>query len=103
MISIVPYTARPIRQRQADDLAGPVADRTDPVERPLDPGPIVVSERPDVVDDVGDVGFGDLPLEEHFLAVGEACLRAPAQVEDDLDQRLLVRQGVNGGDDFGRQ
>ena len=53
---------------QPDDLAVPVADRADPVERPLDAGPVVVAERADVLDDVGDVGLGDLAIEQHHLA-----------------------------------
>src|SRR5207342_781731 len=30
---------------QPDDLAVPIADRADPMERPLDPGPVVIPER----------------------------------------------------------
>ena len=56
---------------QADDLAVPVADRADPVERALDAGAVVIAERADVVDDVGDVGLDDLALEELDLAVGK--------------------------------
>ena len=88
---------------QADDLAGPIANRADPVQGPLDPGPIVVTERPDVIDDVGDVGLGDLAVEEHHLAIREARLRPPTQVEDDLDQRLLLGESVDGRHDLGRQ
>ena len=65
------------------------------------PGPVVVAERADVVDHVGDVGLGDLALEEHLLAVGEARLRPPTEVEDDLDQRRPFGQGVDGVDDLG--
>ena len=49
---------------QPDDLAVAVADRADPVERPLDAGPVVVAERADVLDDEGDVGLGDLAIEQ---------------------------------------
>ena len=88
---------------QPDDLAVPVADRADPVERPLDPGPVVVAERPDVVDDVGDVGLADLAIEQRHLAVREARLRPAAEVEDDLDEVLLGGQRVDGLDDLRRQ
>ena len=92
-----------MRQRQTDDLAVPVADRADAVERPLDAGPVVVAERPDVLDDVADVGLRDLALQERDLAVGEARLGPPAEIEDHLDQRLLVGQRVDGLDDLRRQ
>src|SRR6185295_5939328 len=49
-------------ERQPDDLAAAVPDRADPVECPLDAGPVVVAEAADVLDDVGDVGLVDLPL-----------------------------------------
>jgi hypothetical protein len=89
--------------RQPDDLAGPVADRRDPVEGPLDPGPIVVAERADVLDHVGDVRLADLALEERDLAIREPRLGPPAEVEDDLDDRLLIGQRVDRLDDLGRQ
>ena len=73
------------------------------MERPLDPRAVVVAERPDVLDDVGDVRLTDLAFEEGNLAVRETRLGAPAQVEDDLDQRLLLGQRVDGVDDLPRQ
>ena len=45
----------------------------------------------------------DLALEEHDLRVGEAALRAAAEVHDDLDQRLAIGQGMHGVDDLRRQ
>ena len=78
---------------QPDDLAVPVADRADAVERPLDARPVVVTERADVLDDEGEVGLHDLAVEEHHLRIGEACLRPAAEVHDDLDQGGLVRAG----------
>ena len=88
---------------QTDDLPVPVPDRADPMERSLDAGPVVVPERADVVDDEGDVGLGDLALEQHRLGVREAGLGPPAEVEHDLDQRLPVRGRMDGFDDLGRQ
>ena len=88
--------------RQADDLAAAVADGADPVERPLDAGPVVVAERADVLDDEGDVGVGDLALEEHHLRIGEAGLGPTTEVHDDLDQRLAILEPVHGLDDLGR-
>ena len=88
---------------QPDDLAGPVADGADPVERPLDAGPVVVTEQPDVLHDVGDVGVVDLALEEFHLGIGEARLGSAPEIHDDLDQRGPIRQGVDGGDDLGRE
>ena len=71
---------------QADDLAVAVADGGDAVERPLDAGAVVVAERADVVDDVLDVLFGDLALEQLGLAAAaEARLRRAAEVHHDLD------------------
>ncbi len=67
------------------------------------PGPVVVAERADVLDDVGDVRLGDLAIEEHHLAVREPRLRSPAEVEHDLDHVFLVRERVDGGDDLRRQ
>ena len=63
--------------------------------------PLVVPERSDVVDDVGDVTLADLAVEQRDLAVRKAGLRPAAEVEDDLDQGLLLGQGVNGLDDLG--
>ena len=40
---------------EADDLAAPVADGRDAVQRALDAGAVVLAERADVVDDVLDV------------------------------------------------
>ena len=60
---------------QPDDLAVPIADGADPMERSLDPRPVVVAERADVLDDVGDVGLVDLALEQGHLAVREPGLR----------------------------
>ena len=73
------------------------------MERPLDAGAVVVAERADVLDDVGDVRLGDLALEEAHLRIREARLGPPAQVHDDLDERIAVRQGVDRGDDLRRQ
>ena len=89
--------------RQADDLAVPVADRADPVERALDARAVVVPERADVVDHEGDVGLGDLAIQQADLGIGEASLRATAEVEHDLDERLAIRQGMHGLDDLRRQ
>ena len=89
---------------EADDLAAPVADGADAMERALDAGAVVVAEGADVVDDVLQVGLDDLALEEHGLAAAaEASLRAPAEVHHDLDQVALRRQGLQGGDELGRQ
>ena len=73
------------------------------MERPLDAGAVVVAERADVVDDVRDVGLGDLALEQRHLGIREARLRPAAEVHDDLDQRLAVGQRVDGVDDLRRQ
>ena len=88
---------------QPDDLAVAVADGADAVERPLDAGPVVVAERADVLDDEGDVGLDDLAVEEAHLRIREARLGPAAEVHDDLDQGVRSGQGVDGGDDLGRQ
>ncbi len=88
---------------QPDDLAGPVPDRADPVERPLDAGPVVVAERADLVDHQRDVGLGHLAVQEDDLAVGEARLRDAAQVQHDLDEPARVGQGMDRRHDLRRQ
>jgi hypothetical protein len=45
------------------------------VERALDAGAVVVPERADVVDDVGDVRLGDLAVEQLDLRIRVARLR----------------------------
>src|SRR5664280_759715 len=42
------------------------------------------------------VGLGDLALEECLLAVGEARLRSPAEVHDNLDQVGWIGQSLDG-------
>ena len=98
-----PVHGPPDAAGQPDDLAVAVADGADAVERPLDAGAVVVAERADVLDDEGDVGLVDLALEERHLRIREARLRPPAEVHDDLDEGGPVRQGMDGGDDLGRQ
>ena len=71
------------------------------MQRPLDPGAVVVTERADVVDDVGDVGLADLAIAEGDLAVGEARLRPAAEIHDDLDDVLSIGQLTDGRDDLG--
>ena len=61
------------------------------MERPLDAGPVVVTERPDLVDDQRDVVLGNLAIEENHLAVGKARLRYATEVQHDLDELGLVR------------
>jgi hypothetical protein len=85
---------------EPDDLAVPVADRADPMERPLDPRPVVVAERPDVLHDVADIRLGDLPVEQDHLGVGEARLRRASEVHDDLDDGGGVVEGVDRRDDL---
>ena len=50
------------------------------------PGAVVVAEDADVVDDVGDVGLGDLAIEQVLLAGREARLGTPAEVHHHLEQ-----------------
>ena len=73
------------------------------MERPLDAGAVVVAERPDVVDDEGDVGLVDLALEQAHLRIREARLGPTAEVHDDLDEGGPIGQGVDGRHDLGRQ
>src|SRR2546427_119948 len=62
-------------QREADDLARPVAERADAVERALDPGAVVAAELPDVADHIRQVFRGDLAARERLLAPSEPRLR----------------------------
>ena len=103
MISIVPYTARPIRQVSPTTLPFRLRIARDPVEGALDARPVVVAERADVLDDVLQVRVPDLALEELDLAVRVARLGAAAEVEDDLDQRFPVREGMERIHDLRRQ
>ena len=73
------------------------------MERPLDARPVVVAERADVLDDVGDVRVGDLAIEQRDLRRRVARLRPAPEVEHDLDHRLAVGQGMDRRHDLGRQ
>jgi hypothetical protein len=73
------------------------------VERPLDPGPVVVAECPDVLDHEGQVRLHDLAIEQAHLGVREAGFRPAAEVHDDLDQGHPIRQRVDRCDDLRRQ
>ena len=75
---------------EADDAPAAVADAGDAVQRALDAGAVVFAELADARDHVIDVALGYLALAEHDLAVGEARLRQPAEVHDDLQQLVLV-------------
>ncbi len=88
---------------QPDDLARSVADGADAVERTLDAGPVVVAEHADVVDDVRDVGVGDLAVEQVLLAGREARLRPAAEVHHDLEQVGTVREAAQPIADLRRQ
>src|SRR6266508_904703 len=65
---------------QAHHLAGAIADGADPMEGAFDPGPVVVAERTDVVDDVGDIRLHDLAIEEYLFGLREARLGTAAEV-----------------------
>ncbi len=73
------------------------------MERPLDAGAVVVAESADVVDDVLDVGFGDLAFEQGHLAVGGARLRPAPQIHHDLDEVRRIRQGMHRLHHIGRE
>ena len=78
---------------QPDDLAVAVADRADPVERPLDAGAVVVAERADVLDDVARCRPRRSRARGGVTSpIGEARLRAAAEVDHDLDERRPVRR-----------
>ena len=74
---------------QPDDPPLPVANARNPVQRPLDPGPVVIGKLANAFDDVVDVLVADLAVAQNQLIVGEAGLWQPAQVHDDFKQ--LVR------------
>ena len=104
MISMVPKTARPTRQVRPDDLAAPIADGADAVERALDAGAVVIAERADVIDDVLDVLLVDLAVEQDLLAAAaEARLGSAAEVHDHLDELATqrgsarMRSPISGG------
>ena len=66
------------------------------MERPLDAGAVVLTERADVGDDRLDVGLGDVALEQDLLAAAtEARLRAAAEVHHDLDHVAVGGQGAH--------
>ena len=89
---------------QPDDLAVPVADRADPVERPLDARPGCRRRSVPMWSTTWAMSASSISRSRSVdLAVREARLRPAAEVEDDLDQRLLVGQRVDGVDDLRRQ
>ena len=89
---------------EAHDLAAAVADGADAVERALDAGAVVVTERADVVDHVLDVLRLDLAVEQDLLAAtAEAGLRPAAEVHDDLDDAAYALEGAHALADLGRQ
>ena len=104
MISMVPNTARPMRQVRPTTLPLAVADGRDAMERPLDARAVVVAERADAGDDVLQVVLGDLALEQHALAArAEAGLGPAAEVHHDLDDVEHVGQRADGVADLRRQ
>ena len=77
-------------QRQADDVAPPVADARDAVQRPLDPGPVVGGELADAVHHIVDLFARRLPLAESDLAGQKPSLGLAAQVQDDFQQTGIL-------------
>ncbi len=70
----------------------------------LDPGAVVIAEVTDALDHVLDVGIGDRHPVEDDLAVDEARLGLPAEVEHHLEQVPPVGRGGLGGErDPGRE
>ena len=103
MISIVPNTARPMRQVRPTIF--PFRLRIAEMRCSVRSMPARLSS-PNVPmwsTTCCDVALGDLAVEEHDLAVGVARLRPPAEVQDHLDERLAVGQRVDRVDDLGRQ
>src|ERR1035437_307346 len=89
--------------RQTEDLAGAITNRADAVERPFDARAVVVAECADVVDDVLDIGFADLPFEESDLAFREARFGLAAEIHDDFDQLRSIGQLLNRSQYVGRE
>ena len=71
---------------QADDPAGPVANRRNAMQRALDSGAVVVAELADVVGHVIEVGRRDRMVRQQHLATGDAGFGLAAQVEHDLQK-----------------
>jgi hypothetical protein len=65
------------------------------MEGPLDAGAVVLAERADPLEDVQQVAPLDLVIAEPHHAIGEARLRRPPEVENDLHQ-VGRGQGARG-------
>ena len=75
---------------QPDDHPRPVADGRDAVQRPLDPGAIILAEVPDPLRDVFELGARHILFAEHEFAPIEARLGLAPQVQHQLDQRAGI-------------
>ncbi len=103
MMSIVPKTARPMRQVRPTTFPARLRMALIRWRVALDPGAVVVAEDADVIHDVADVGLGHLALEEHLLPVGETRLRAAAKIHHDLEQVAAVGERAQPRHDLLRE
>ncbi len=85
----------PDAQRQPDDVAAPVADGRDAVQRALDAGAVVRVELADAFIDVCDVFCCDLRFTQHHFALDIACRGDTPEVNDDLEQPVVIVRLVN--------
>jgi hypothetical protein len=87
--------------RQANDIAGAVADGGDAVQGPFDAGPIVVTETSDTERNLRQILACDFVLGQPLRANLEAGFRATAQIKDELDQTWVFPFGHDPSDGLG--
>ncbi len=88
--------------RQPDDLAHPIADRGNPVQRARDAGAVVRIEFADAVHDPVDVFPGDLAVAQDDFSIGIARRRHSPQVQNDLEQVIAPVHCVHRRPDVGK-
>ncbi len=88
---------------QADNLATAVADRGNAVERPLDAGPVVVTEGANARGYELEVFRGDGRVVEDDLVVRKASLGLASEVEHHLQQQPLVIETLDRPVEMWRQ
>lgn len=70
------------------------------MQRPLDPGPVVIAKIADPVADEAQIFPRDIDIEEVDLVILEAGLGRPTEIHHDLNQRSKITPGLMGGDAF---
>ena len=86
MMSIVPYTARPTRDRQADNLAAAIANGGNPMQRTLNASAIIIIEFAQLVDQLAQVSLGDLGVSQFQFFVDVAGGGLSSEIKHDFQK-----------------